>query len=247
MLLRVNAAELLRTARWHAALSQAEVAARAGTSQQTVARYETGAVSPMVPTLERLLAACGFHLHAFLDPEPGLEDEPTRRLLAAEPILRLAEDDRDAVLDLARALRQHDVAYLLAGKLGARLHGAVVRVWDLDLWFAEDVRLPTLQAALDAAGVVDAWGDPVTELELNPRRATSVVCRRRDVRLEPVEFFRNKVERAFPVLLDTIPALLATPDDLALPWHPRDRDHLALQRARRLREAAAAGNGRRPA
>ena len=40
-------------------LTQSALAHRAGTSQAAVARYESGASSPAVATLERLLAACG--------------------------------------------------------------------------------------------------------------------------------------------------------------------------------------------
>lgn len=38
------------------------MAARAGTSQPALARYETGAALPTLPTLERILAACGKRL-----------------------------------------------------------------------------------------------------------------------------------------------------------------------------------------
>lgn len=54
--------ELVRDARVSADLTQAELARRAGTSQAAVARYESGAVSPSVSTLERLLHAAGQEL-----------------------------------------------------------------------------------------------------------------------------------------------------------------------------------------
>ena len=44
-----------------AGLTQSELAARAGTSQPAVARYEQGRALPTLPTLERLLTACGRH------------------------------------------------------------------------------------------------------------------------------------------------------------------------------------------
>lgn len=53
---------MLRRARESAGLSQAELAARADTSQPALARYETGASLPTLPTLERVLAACGQRL-----------------------------------------------------------------------------------------------------------------------------------------------------------------------------------------
>jgi uncharacterized protein len=53
---------ILRRARTDADLSQAGLAARAGTSQPALARYETGVTLPTLPTLERLLSACGRRL-----------------------------------------------------------------------------------------------------------------------------------------------------------------------------------------
>lgn len=55
-------AALIRRTRISAGFSQAELAERAGTSQPALARYETGATLPMLPTLERLLSACGRQL-----------------------------------------------------------------------------------------------------------------------------------------------------------------------------------------
>jgi predicted nucleotidyltransferase/DNA-binding XRE family transcriptional regulator len=55
-------AALIRRARTGAGFSQAELAARAGTSQPALARYETGVTLPTLPTLERLLSACGSRL-----------------------------------------------------------------------------------------------------------------------------------------------------------------------------------------
>ena len=67
-------------ARRQAKLTQADLAALAGTSQAAVSAYESGKRSPSVDTLCRLLAAAGFEV---------------RMRLAApdthEPALRLAE------------------------------------------------------------------------------------------------------------------------------------------------------------
>ena len=52
----------LRAARVGAGLSQADLARRAHTSQPAIARYETGAATPSLATLERLLAATGASL-----------------------------------------------------------------------------------------------------------------------------------------------------------------------------------------
>jgi transcriptional regulator with XRE-family HTH domain len=54
----MNASLLIRHARGLAGLSQRQLAARAGTSSATLSRYESGAISPTVATLNRLLASC---------------------------------------------------------------------------------------------------------------------------------------------------------------------------------------------
>lgn len=51
--------DLIREARVAADLTQQELARRASTSQPAIARYEQGAALPTLPTLERLLLACG--------------------------------------------------------------------------------------------------------------------------------------------------------------------------------------------
>jgi predicted nucleotidyltransferase/DNA-binding transcriptional regulator YiaG len=57
-----DVATMIRFARGRAGLSQAVLAKRAGTSQPALARYERGAALPTLPTLERLLRACGQQL-----------------------------------------------------------------------------------------------------------------------------------------------------------------------------------------
>jgi len=62
---------LVREARRRAGLTQAELAARAGTSQPTVAKYERGRALPDIATLSRLIEACGFELRMELaSPAP---------------------------------------------------------------------------------------------------------------------------------------------------------------------------------
>ncbi|MFA5889536.1 MAG: helix-turn-helix domain-containing protein [Actinomycetota bacterium] len=54
--------ELIRRARLEARLTQAELARRARTSQSAVAAYESGAKTPTVDTLDRILRAAGRQL-----------------------------------------------------------------------------------------------------------------------------------------------------------------------------------------
>lgn len=58
----MDVASVLRDSRRAAKLSQAELAARAGTSQATISAYESGAKTPSITTLTRLLAATGRQL-----------------------------------------------------------------------------------------------------------------------------------------------------------------------------------------
>jgi transcriptional regulator with XRE-family HTH domain len=87
-------ADLIRTARSRAGLTQRELARRAGTAQSVVARIEQGATSPTWETLTRLLAAAGFEIDARLDlgiadASHMLSDVP--RILRLTPAERLLE------------------------------------------------------------------------------------------------------------------------------------------------------------
>lgn len=57
---RLRTGLLIREARRAAGLSQAELAARLGTKQSVVSRWERGVETPRVDTLSRILQACGF-------------------------------------------------------------------------------------------------------------------------------------------------------------------------------------------
>jgi transcriptional regulator with XRE-family HTH domain len=57
---RLRTGPLIREARAHAGLTQAELARRLGTKQSVVSRWERGLDVPRVDTLGRILHACGF-------------------------------------------------------------------------------------------------------------------------------------------------------------------------------------------
>ena len=89
-----DAANLLREARRRAGLSQRELAKRAGTAQSVVARIERGLRDPSWQTLERLIAAAGFSLHAELTLRPTADShmlQDVARVLSLTPEERLAE------------------------------------------------------------------------------------------------------------------------------------------------------------
>ncbi|MFN8051855.1 MAG: helix-turn-helix transcriptional regulator [Acidimicrobiales bacterium] len=64
----MDAATLLTTARRRRHLTQAQLAARAGTSQPVISAYEHGHRDPSVATLRRLLAGAGERLELRLAP-----------------------------------------------------------------------------------------------------------------------------------------------------------------------------------
>lgn len=85
----------IRGSRRRAGLTQAALAARAGTSQATISAYESGRKQPSVATLDRLLAAAGARLsiqrrrRAVVQPSPAQHERAARDLL---DVLALAEE-----------------------------------------------------------------------------------------------------------------------------------------------------------
>jgi transcriptional regulator with XRE-family HTH domain len=90
----MDVATVLRDARRDANLSQAELASRAGTSQATISAYESGAKTPSLPTLTRLLAATGRQLRVEAAPPPARalsRAEQTRAGRKLVDVIALAE------------------------------------------------------------------------------------------------------------------------------------------------------------
>jgi uncharacterized protein len=105
-----DAAALLATVRREAGLTQAELARRAKTSQAMVARYETGAASPTVRTLARLLRAAGRELVL-------TGRATTDQLTVRGPVAALLRKHRREILGAAEAVGASDV----------RIFGSVAR------------------------------------------------------------------------------------------------------------------------
>lgn len=78
----MDAATLIRAARIDAGLTQAQLAERAATSQPAIARYESGAASPSVATLDRILRAAGQRLVLAAEPAAGAQPAPSERMRA---------------------------------------------------------------------------------------------------------------------------------------------------------------------
>jgi uncharacterized protein len=100
---------LLASVRRAAGLTQAELAHRAGTSQAMVARYETGAASPTVRTLGRLMRAAGRELK--------LSGLPASRGGSPGPVAALLREHRAEIRAAAEAV----------GARNVRVFGSVAR------------------------------------------------------------------------------------------------------------------------
>src|SRR5437667_8265742 len=59
---------LVREARKRAGLTQAELAARVGTTQSAIARLERGGTTPTFQRITQLVRACGFDLNVRMTP-----------------------------------------------------------------------------------------------------------------------------------------------------------------------------------
>jgi predicted nucleotidyltransferase/DNA-binding XRE family transcriptional regulator len=119
--------QAIRQARLNANLSQMDLAARAGTSQPTLARYETGTALPTLPTLERLLAACGRRLE--------IQTPPARRPRSASSVRGQLGPQADKLRRQRRRLldaaEKHGVGHLRA--FGSLARGEVTAESDVDL------------------------------------------------------------------------------------------------------------------
>lgn len=85
---RYGIGALVKQARTKAGLTQDQLAAKAGTSQPAIARYETSRVVPDLETLLRLIRMCGFDLRIDLQPHDDHDE-----VLVAEN-LRLSPAER---------------------------------------------------------------------------------------------------------------------------------------------------------
>ena len=89
-------ASIVREARRRAGLTQAKLAEKAGVPQSTVGRIESGARTPSVELVERLVRAAGLEVTVSLsEPDPGT-DSMFERTLRRTPAQRLADAARAA-------------------------------------------------------------------------------------------------------------------------------------------------------
>ena len=72
-----------------AGLTQADLAARAGTTQSAIARWESGATRPSLESLRRLIRACGLELRLGLGDRDSVDASQIEGNLALTPAQRL--------------------------------------------------------------------------------------------------------------------------------------------------------------
>ncbi len=123
----LSISQAVRQARLDANLSQVDLAARAGTSQPALARYETGTALPTLPTLERLLAACGRRLE--------IQTPPARQLSTVSSVRSRLGPQADKLRRRRRRLldaaARHGVGHLRA--FGSLARGEATAESDVDL------------------------------------------------------------------------------------------------------------------
>jgi predicted nucleotidyltransferase/DNA-binding XRE family transcriptional regulator len=164
----MDAATLIRMTRESAGLSQGALAARAGTSQPAVSRYESGASSPSVETLDRLLAVMGARLDLVAEGSP-------RRLDVRTPRMVKLRQNRERI---RRAAHRH-------GAKNVRIFGSVARGADrpdsdIDLLVDFDVRsrglFPLAGLQDELAALLGERVEVVTQEALAPHVAKNALA-----------------------------------------------------------------------
>jgi transcriptional regulator with XRE-family HTH domain len=126
--------DVIQEARRQRGWGQRQLAEASGVAQPNLAAIETGARTPSLAMVTRLVTACGLQLRYELEQRHADVDRQIDRLRAREePTARLAEAGRYALLTASRLARAGG-RLVIDGPLAARLHGAPVddgvdRVW----------------------------------------------------------------------------------------------------------------------
>lgn len=122
-------AMVIREARKRAGLSQAELAARLGRPQSSVARWEAGLRAPNLETVREVARACGLELTLGLPRADDSYDWLIDRQLELGPGERLRTMLRGVTFDpvaVLRSLHDRGVAHLLVGEVAAVLQGCPI-------------------------------------------------------------------------------------------------------------------------
>ncbi|MFZ0381878.1 MAG: helix-turn-helix domain-containing protein [Solirubrobacteraceae bacterium] len=177
-----STAILLRKARADAGLTQAQLAARAGLTQSTIARLERGGANPTIATLDNVIAATGHRLVLAAEPHrPSFDEGQLLERLAMTPAERLANftvssrnlgtlvrrgasaSERPLLSagEMLRRLVERGVDFVVTGGIAALLHGSARNTFDLDIWVATD--------GANLAALDDAFVTSLGELDVLAR------------------------------------------------------------------------------
>lgn len=148
---------IVREIRKASGLTQSELAELGGTSQPTIAAYESGAKVPNLKTLRRLAEAAGFDLR--ISVTPAMTREERRSLWLHRTIAERLRGDPDPVLERARSnlghMRElHPGAGDLLDEWSHILDGSVDQI--ADILTDTGVRARELRQVTPFAGVLDA-------------------------------------------------------------------------------------------
>ena len=113
-----SAAELLRSARERARLTQRELAERAGVAQSVISVYEAGRRQPSVQTLASLIEATGQRLRLVVEPQ-------------ARPAGSLLSTIQARTAEIQSLATEHGVT--VVGVFGSVARGEVSEASDIDL------------------------------------------------------------------------------------------------------------------
>ena len=99
---------LVREARKRAALTQAELAKRTGTTQSVISRLERGATAPSMQSISELVRACGFELQVRMVPHDDQDWSLVQQNLRLSPTQRVRQGARtvDFIETAREALRR---------------------------------------------------------------------------------------------------------------------------------------------
>jgi transcriptional regulator with XRE-family HTH domain len=159
-------APMLRAEREKAALTQAQLARRAATTQQHVSELEAGRRAPTTAVLDRLFDALGLQLSVAVEPRDADLDAGIDTAAGDD----LAYDLRTA--DFMTKRLETDIPFVIDGQLAAAALGVPIKVRRTDFAFAEsDVERVAhwLNELPNARRWSDTWHD-FAPIDRDPRQ-----------------------------------------------------------------------------
>ncbi len=165
----METAEILVQARQAAGLSQAALAAAAGTSRPTLSAYEHGRKSPTLETAARILAAAGFGLATTPVIEFRVALSRGRPMLVPSALPRLSVERAFAVVELPLHLNWSDRGRrfdLRDRRQRARVYEIVLREGGPD----------DVLTYIDGALLVDLWDELVLPREIRAAWQGLITC-----------------------------------------------------------------------